>query len=87
MTRSSGAFANTTSSVARSLAGGDRGQRCTPRPASARGKPVALRVEQRGRTSSSVYGLHHRGRRAMLAELERLDSVPLTARTRLAVAA
>ncbi|HVF79880.1 MAG TPA: sigma-70 family RNA polymerase sigma factor [Solirubrobacteraceae bacterium] len=48
--------------------------------------PVEI-AEQLGRTSSSVYGLHHRGRRAMLAELERLDSVPLTARARLAVAA
>jgi RNA polymerase sigma-70 factor (ECF subfamily) len=48
--------------------------------------PVEI-AEQLGRTSSSVYGLHHRGRRAMLAELERLDSVPLTARSRLAVAA
>jgi RNA polymerase sigma-70 factor, ECF subfamily len=31
-----------------------------------------------GRTHSSVYGLHHRGRRAMCAKLERLDSMPLT---------
>ena len=41
-----------------------------------------------GRTSSSIYGLHHRGRRAMCEELERLDSVPLTtARRRVAMAA
>jgi RNA polymerase sigma-70 factor (ECF subfamily) len=32
-----------------------------------------------GRTNSSVYGLHHRGRRALRAELERLDSTPQTA--------
>jgi RNA polymerase sigma-70 factor (ECF subfamily) len=49
--------------------------------------PVEI-AEQLGRTSSSVYGLHHRGRRAMCARLERLDSAPLTARRRpLAVAA
>jgi len=40
-----------------------------------------------GRTHSSVYGLHHRGRRAVRAELERLESVPLTAPSRLAAAA
>ena len=48
--------------------------------------PVEI-AEQLNRTSSSVYGLHHRGRRAMCAELERLDSAPLTASTRLAAAA
>lgn len=49
--------------------------------------PVEI-AEQLGRTNSSVYGLHHRGRRALCAELERLDSTPLTAgRGRLAVAA
>ena len=37
------------------------------------------------RSDSSVYGLHHRGRRALCAELERLESVPLTARNRLPV--
>ena len=43
---------------------------------------------QLGRTNSSVYGLHHRGRRALCAELERLDSTPQTeARGRIAVAA
>jgi RNA polymerase sigma-70 factor (ECF subfamily) len=40
--------------------------------------PVEI-AEQLGRTNSSVYGLHHRGRRALCAELERLDSRPLTA--------
>ncbi len=50
--------------------------------------PVEI-AEQLGRTNSSVYGLHHRGRRAMCAELERMDSMPLTARRsgRMAVAA
>jgi RNA polymerase sigma-70 factor (ECF subfamily) len=49
--------------------------------------PVEI-AEQLGRTNSSVYGLHHRGRRALCAELERLDSMPLTAaRGRMAVAA
>jgi RNA polymerase sigma-70 factor (ECF subfamily) len=49
--------------------------------------PVEI-AAQLGRTNSSVYGLHHRGRRAMCAELERLDSTPLTAaRGRMAVAA
>jgi RNA polymerase sigma-70 factor, ECF subfamily len=49
--------------------------------------PVEI-AERLGRTNSSVYGLHHRGRRAMCAELERLDAVPLTmARRRLAIAA
>jgi RNA polymerase sigma-70 factor (ECF subfamily) len=40
--------------------------------------PVEI-AEQLGRTSSSVYGLHHRGRRTMCAELQRLGSTPLTA--------
>jgi RNA polymerase sigma-70 factor (ECF subfamily) len=49
--------------------------------------PVEI-AEQLGRSSSSVYGLHHRGRRALRDTLEHLDSVPLTAaRGRLAVAA
>lgn len=48
--------------------------------------PVEI-AEQLNRTNSSVYGLHHRGRRALCAELERLESVPLTAGTRLAAAA
>jgi RNA polymerase sigma-70 factor (ECF subfamily) len=40
--------------------------------------PVEI-AQQLGRTNSSVYGLHHRGRRALCAELERLDSAPMTA--------
>lgn len=49
--------------------------------------PVEI-AERLGRTHSSVYGLHHRGRRTMCAELERLDSTPLTAaRGRMSVAA
>ncbi|CAN5146774.1 hypothetical protein BH20ACT16_BH20ACT16_07150 [soil metagenome] len=49
--------------------------------------PVEI-AEQLGRTNSSVYGLHHRGRRTMCAELERLYCTPLTAaRGRMAVAA
>jgi RNA polymerase sigma-70 factor (ECF subfamily) len=40
-----------------------------------------------GRTHGSVYGLHHRGRRALCAELERRESAPLTARRPLAAAA
>ena len=43
---------------------------------------------QLGRSNSSVYGLHHRGRRALRAELERRESVPhTTGRGRPAVAA
>lgn len=48
--------------------------------------PVEI-AEQLNRTNSSVYGLHHRGRRALCAELERLESVPLTAGPKLAAAA
>lgn len=48
--------------------------------------PVEI-AEQLNRTNSSVYGLHHRGRRALCAELERLDSAPLTVRATLAEAA
>jgi RNA polymerase sigma-70 factor (ECF subfamily) len=49
--------------------------------------PVEI-AAQLGRTNSSVYGLHHRGRRALCAELERLDCAPLTeGRGRMAVAA
>lgn len=49
--------------------------------------PVEI-AEHLGRSHSSVYGLHHRGRRALCAELERLDATPLTARRgRMAVAA
>lgn len=47
-----------------------------------------IEIAQRlGRTNSSVYGLHHRGRRALCAELARLDSMPLTAHRPAAVAA
>ncbi|MDQ3678001.1 MAG: RNA polymerase sigma factor [Actinomycetota bacterium] len=48
--------------------------------------PVEI-AERLGRTNSSVHGLHHRGRRALCAGLERLDSVPHTARRPAAVAA
>jgi RNA polymerase sigma-70 factor, ECF subfamily len=48
--------------------------------------PVEI-AERLGRTHSSVYGLHHRGRRALCAELRQLDSMPLTQRRPLAVAA
>ncbi len=34
---------------------------------------------QMGRSESSIHGLHHRGRRALQAELLRLDSAPSTA--------
>lgn len=36
-------------------------------------------AEQMGRTESSIHGLHHRGRRALQAELVRLGSSPSTA--------
>jgi RNA polymerase sigma-70 factor (ECF subfamily) len=36
-------------------------------------------AEQMGRTESSIHGLHHRGRRALQAELTRLGSSPSTA--------
>lgn len=39
--------------------------------------PVEI-AERLGRTDSSVYGLHHRGRRALCAELTRRDAVPVT---------
>jgi RNA polymerase sigma-70 factor, ECF subfamily len=35
-----------------------------------------------GRTEGSVHGLHHRGRRALQRELERLESVPCTRESR-----
>jgi RNA polymerase sigma-70 factor, ECF subfamily len=35
-------------------------------------------AECMGRTEDSIHGLHHRGRRAMQRELERLDSTPCT---------
>jgi RNA polymerase sigma-70 factor (ECF subfamily) len=35
-------------------------------------------ADRMGRTESSIHGLHHRGRRAMQRELERLDATPCT---------
>ena len=35
-------------------------------------------ADRMGRTEGSIHGLHHRGRRALQRELERLDSTPLT---------
>ncbi len=35
-------------------------------------------ADRMGRTESSIHGLHHRGRRALQRELERVDSAPLT---------
>ncbi len=34
-------------------------------------------ADRMGRTESSIHGLHHRGRRSLQRELERLDSTPL----------
>lgn len=39
-------------------------------------REIAVRM---GRSESSIHGLHHRGRRALKAELLRLDSAPSTA--------
>ena len=39
-------------------------------------------ADRMGRTKRSVHGLHHRGRRALQRELERLDSTPFTRGTR-----
>ncbi len=36
-------------------------------------------AEQMGRSESSIHGLHHRGRRALQEELQRLGSAPSTA--------
>jgi RNA polymerase sigma-70 factor (ECF subfamily) len=36
-------------------------------------------ADQMGRSESSIHGLHHRGRRALQRELQRLDSTPCTA--------
>jgi RNA polymerase sigma-70 factor, ECF subfamily len=44
-------------------------------------------ADRMGRTEGSVHGLHHRGRRALQRELERLDSTPFTRNTRQLVAA
>ena len=35
-------------------------------------------ADRMGRTEGSIHGLHHRGRRALQRELERLDSAPFT---------
>jgi RNA polymerase sigma-70 factor, ECF subfamily len=35
-------------------------------------------ADRMGRSESSIHGLHHRGRRALQRELERLDSTPFT---------
>jgi RNA polymerase sigma-70 factor (ECF subfamily) len=44
-------------------------------------------ADRMDRTESSIHGLHHRGRRALQQELERLDSAPVTRRAREVVAA
>jgi RNA polymerase sigma-70 factor (ECF subfamily) len=44
-------------------------------------------ADQLGRSESSIHGLHHRGRRALRRELERLDSTPCTRGTRPLLAA
>jgi RNA polymerase sigma-70 factor (ECF subfamily) len=38
-------------------------------------------ADRMGRTEGSIHGLHHRGRRALQRELERLDSAPFTRAT------
>jgi RNA polymerase sigma-70 factor, ECF subfamily len=38
-------------------------------------------ADRMGRTEGSIHGLHHRGRRALQLELERLDSTPFTRAT------
>jgi RNA polymerase sigma-70 factor, ECF subfamily len=40
-------------------------------------------AERMGRSESSIHGLHHRGRRALLTELERLGSAPAVTTRRL----
>ena len=44
-------------------------------------------ADRMGRTEGSIHGLHHRGRRALRKELERLDSTPFTCPPRHLVAA
>jgi RNA polymerase sigma-70 factor (ECF subfamily) len=39
-------------------------------------------ADQMGRTEGSIHGLHHRGRRALQRELERLESTPCTREAR-----
>lgn len=44
-------------------------------------------ADQMSRSESSIHGLHHRGRRALQRELERLESTPCTRVTRQLMAA
>jgi RNA polymerase sigma-70 factor, ECF subfamily len=44
-------------------------------------------ADRMGRTESSIHGLHHRGRRALQRELQRLDSMPVTRHSRPALVA
>ena len=44
-------------------------------------------ADRMGRSEGSIHGLHHRGRRALQRELERLDSAPFTRGARQLVAA
>jgi RNA polymerase sigma-70 factor, ECF subfamily len=44
-------------------------------------------ADRLGRTESSIHGLHHRGRRALQRELQRLDSMPVTRQSPALVAA
>lgn len=44
-------------------------------------------ADRMGRTEGSIHGLHHRGRRALQRELERLHSTPCTRETRQLAAA
>ena len=44
-------------------------------------------ADSMGRSESSIHGLHHRGRRALQLELERLESTPSTRETRQLAAA
>lgn len=44
-------------------------------------------ADRMGRTESSVHGLHHRGRRSLRRELQRLDSAPFTRHTGSSLAA
>jgi RNA polymerase sigma-70 factor (ECF subfamily) len=43
-------------------------------------------ADRMGRSEGSIHGLHHRGRRALKRELERLESTPCTRTPRLAAA-
>ena len=38
-------------------------------------------ADRMGRSEGSIHGLHHRGRRALQQELQRLDSTPYTRRS------